>query len=599
MLGFAAPAIAQQVDARPAVELPSLAAVAQSSFGAYIHVQGGARPGDGGGGYYFRNGLVCTPDGVTILKDFSGNCFFQQPNVLPLTPQSLGAKCDGVTDDTAAFVAAQSASAALGPLTLNSGTCYIASNTTLTRTMFFSGGVIKPGLTVTINAIMQAPDGLQIFDTTGGGLIRGNPTITKASVMWWGASNTNTNATLTRAAFQAAVDFAQAGANLSTLEIAVPPGTFNLGSGALPYGIQFNASNWCPILRGSGPGNTNINFTPSSEAGAFLLNSAISQCGFGRGGIYNLRVSGNTNTVGCWFASTNSATCQIQLNTVETGALFCSCTNGGFVENSCFALLEGSSGYTRVLDYRTNSGGTGSFRETGTCLGEPRSFVGNPAASANAFVLVENGSNPYSVPLPISLNIQSGGASYFIDNQSANLVSTYGDIQVEVDGTSSLTLAKTGGISIGGSFNKNISGGSSCLNYGPVSWATIAGTVGSGTQSFQNTFRLLENSSCAVQFLTAGTGATTTITSSTVGPSEVHLNIYNASTYNWSGRIDICANGLGAYNVCGTAGHRFAGTNDPTFAVNGSGQLQITVGDTVTASSTRLFGVIYTAGEEQ
>lgn len=77
---LASPAMAQNGIYSPSVELPSVAAVANSSYGQYLHIQGFAVPGDGGGGYFIRNGFVCTPDGSTILKDKGGNCFFRQLN---------------------------------------------------------------------------------------------------------------------------------------------------------------------------------------------------------------------------------------------------------------------------------------------------------------------------------------------------------------------------------------------------------------------------------------------------------------------------------------------------------------------------------------
>ena len=69
-------AIPQEVTS--AIPILNIAQVRARSLGAYIHVQGGVTPGDGGGGYFIRTGLVCTDDGITTLKDSAGHCFVRQ-----------------------------------------------------------------------------------------------------------------------------------------------------------------------------------------------------------------------------------------------------------------------------------------------------------------------------------------------------------------------------------------------------------------------------------------------------------------------------------------------------------------------------------------
>jgi hypothetical protein len=79
----ALPAMAQPQNGA-AVEIPNIAYFATTSLGAYVHVQGVAKPGDGGDSYWQRNGLTCSVDGTTIVKDKGGNCFFKQAGNTPV-----------------------------------------------------------------------------------------------------------------------------------------------------------------------------------------------------------------------------------------------------------------------------------------------------------------------------------------------------------------------------------------------------------------------------------------------------------------------------------------------------------------------------------
>jgi hypothetical protein len=371
----------------PSIEIPNLTAFRGGVFGTFVHLQGGVTPGDGGEGYFGKTFSTCIDDGNTFVKDRGGFCFARLTSAASaLTPQSLGAKCDGTTDDTAVFVAAQSLPIASGPIALNYGSCKIVGPVTLTRQMNFAGGMIKPSGTVTLNGPIVAPE-IQIFDNGAGGVISGNMVTPTISVMWWGAKNDNTASAATVAAFQAANDYAQSAvSNNPLVTISIPTGTFNLGTGA--YGVQSNKANWCPKFVGQGPGVTLINYSPSSEGAAFLFNPSIGQCN--GGGVSNLRVSGNANTVGCEFFSTNVGVCSIQADNIKTLALLCSCSSGGFSENIRITILA-SSAAKNFIDYRTNNGGTTSFRDSGCydCI------VSLANGSTDAIVLVEGGSFPY------------------------------------------------------------------------------------------------------------------------------------------------------------------------------------------------------------
>lgn len=406
------------------------------------------------------------------------------------------------------------------------------------------------------------------------------------SVLMCGAYNNNTNSGATQAALQYSAVYAQASASQNQT-ILIPAGDYACGTG--PTCIQTNGASWCPNYIGEGAGDSIIHYSPVSEGAAFLFNSGIGQCN--GGGVSNVRVTGNANTIGCEFFSTNFGHCNITVDTVKMHTLWCSCSAAGFSENTVSVSLQGTTSFSLLGEYRTNSGGSGSFRDSGF---GPNSLV-SPSASANALILIDAGSQVYSAPLYMSINNQSNGTVYFVDNQSANLPSFYGSWQIETDGTSITKLAKSGSLGFGGS-TQYATGASAQLIYGNTFYGNQIGTT-AGNNSYKSTYQVLENASSAVQYLTAGTGATTTLNGPpATGVTTYNLSLYNSSTYNWNGIVTIVASGIGQYSVT-AVGHRFYGTNDPTFAVTAGGALQVTVGDVIAANSTRVFGVVNLPGE--
>jgi hypothetical protein len=125
-------------------------------------------------------------------------------NQLPreLTPP----KCDGATDDTAAFAAGNA------NLTIPPGSCVVASNVTLAGVITFAkGAVLKPsaGVTITLNAHIQAPLS-QIFNISApGSLVTGAATTSLKGIppQWWGA--VPDDATDDTAAIRASFAFAE------------------------------------------------------------------------------------------------------------------------------------------------------------------------------------------------------------------------------------------------------------------------------------------------------------------------------------------------------------------------------------------------------
>lgn len=101
-LAYLTPATAQQQNLT-AVEVANSAALQASSFGAYVHLQGIALPGDGSDAYYFQNGLVCTPDGFSIIKDKVGHCYYRGASAIsvPTTNVATIAALRGILTATA------------------------------------------------------------------------------------------------------------------------------------------------------------------------------------------------------------------------------------------------------------------------------------------------------------------------------------------------------------------------------------------------------------------------------------------------------------------------------------------------------------------
>jgi hypothetical protein len=414
------------------------------------------------------------------------------------------------------------------------------------------------------------------------------------SVIMCGAYNDDTNSAATKIAFQAATDYKQrVGSPDPNGVITIPAGTYDLGT-ADTWGVRTNGANWCPLFRGDGSGSTVVKYNPSVEGSAFLFNSNVGNCN--GGGVENLRVTGNSNTIGCQFLSTNNGVCSIQTIGVKQVALLCSCSSGGFSENDAIQVLTGSTYTARIIEYRTNGGGTGSFRRSGLI----DSFIEPPSASANALVLIGAGSQPYLIPVNWSVNNQTNGTVYLVDNQSANFVTTYGNWELETTGTGVTQLSKAGTISFAGNIGY-LTGASAQIVFGNILFAPYSGSSGAAS-SFKNSYYVLENASSAVQYLTAGTGATTNVNAKfgSSGNTVYNLSIFNSSTYNWNGQVLLKADALGGCAASIVSGTLFFGGGAPTFGTSNAVVpcgLSVTVPDAVSASSTRIFGVVNIPGE--
>lgn len=410
------------------------------------------------------------------------------------------------------------------------------------------------------------------------------------SVEMCGAYNDNTHATETHAAFAAATNYVQNGnAGLGpNQKIHIPFGTYNLGAGT--SGVEISNASWCPNYYGDGPGNTNISYSPSAEGAAFLFDTSLGQCN--GGGVTNLRVTGNTHTVGCEFLSVSGGYCRIGIGSVEEAFLNCSCTANGFTENNKFQILgdaDISFFSTRVLEYRTANGGTGSHRESGI---DQISYI-SAGSVGGTIVTISAGSVVYSAPLQLSVNNQSGTTLDIFQNLAGNSANFYGNIQVEADGAGSTTFLSGAGLVV-------LSGGlnvlqTSNLAYGEFAFATIAGFNGAGV-SFGNIFVPLEGSTSQIQYLGAGTAHTTILAEGVTPPNgqTCKLNLSNGVTYNWSGNVTILAGTAGFIIPSGgVLGNLFFDTGSlgaPTFGITAGGTPTITVPGAVSASTIAVTG---------
>jgi hypothetical protein len=120
LLLLIAPAAAQLSTTPTAVEVPNLDFFHRGTFGTFVHLQGNARPGDAGLGYFYRTGMTCIPDDVQIVKDFSANCFQRVPSTAPPTLQFFGAYGDGIA------ITSTSVTASGTTVTVNDGAAFFS-----------------------------------------------------------------------------------------------------------------------------------------------------------------------------------------------------------------------------------------------------------------------------------------------------------------------------------------------------------------------------------------------------------------------------------------------------------------------------------------
>jgi len=87
------------------ISIANIAALSGESFTPFptIDVRGYHTDNDGGGGRFNQEGTSCTPDGGTIFKDSSGNCFIRQLDGRMISNKWFGTYGDNSHDDTTAL----------------------------------------------------------------------------------------------------------------------------------------------------------------------------------------------------------------------------------------------------------------------------------------------------------------------------------------------------------------------------------------------------------------------------------------------------------------------------------------------------------------
>lgn len=275
----------------------------------------------------------------------------------------FGAIGDGATDARTSFAAAD----AVGPFSIPAGTYRIASNITLTNSLYFQQGAklsIDTGVTVTINGYCIASPFQQIFSGSGT-VVFGTGSVSCVFPDWWGSGS-------------GAVLLARAAVTGKYIPVRLLPGktyqfatkmsitdhgaqiigynSTNDGEGLSPLGstLEYTGASGTAIEIGIAPG-TNGNFIRKVAIEGFILkvteNTDIALRGWhlaGRSTIKNVTVIGNSDKDG-------SDNCGIQLDgCIDT-----------VIEN-ILVIGKGSAASTNYLQYglRILNGYAGSVTTT-------------------------------------------------------------------------------------------------------------------------------------------------------------------------------------------------------------------------------------------
>lgn len=180
---------------------------------------------------YVSEGDTATPTNMNSWLNAAGG------EVFNVKASAYGAVGDGVTDDRAGIVAADTAAAAASPnaaaIYFPPGTYVVSSSLTITSpVMFASGAKLQPaaGVAITLNGAINVHPIQHIFDITNSG---SSVVCVEAAAAyyptWWGA--VGDGSTDDTAAIQAAIDAARVVAN-STFGASVyfPAGTYMVSS---------------------------------------------------------------------------------------------------------------------------------------------------------------------------------------------------------------------------------------------------------------------------------------------------------------------------------------------------------------------------------
>lgn len=319
--------------------------------------------------------VACGAHAASNPSTFAAPAAIQQPIPYPtlfqITPQMYGAKCDGTSNDRAAFAAADATSASLGPIYVAGGTCVIGTSITLTHDFTFgSGGLLKPasGALITFNGSIQAGP-FKIFDTSAGGSILVGSSFRGLSdyVEWWGAGHG-----------VAADDFASFNSALAFAASSLHGLTSYMASAAYTITTTVNAfitstAGQSIVLEGSGGMSPRISCTGNTACFYWKGNENDSPFDGYRSGMRNFQLIGTNNS-----ADTTATAIKISNNygfifdnyniaNFSYGRDFlidnvAASGPGGFTEGTIFS--NGLDSGRIAFEFTAESGGSNSFNGT-------------------------------------------------------------------------------------------------------------------------------------------------------------------------------------------------------------------------------------------
>lgn len=470
-------------------------------------------------------------------------------------PQYFGAVADGSTDDRAAFNAANVA-AGTGSIWVPKGTYRIGSDLTISRNIQFDeGAVLVPdaGVTVTINAWIQAGD-WQIFDTSAlNSLVTGGIRNHRLLPEWWGAlgDNSNDDTVAIQACARAAYDAGMKGVQLLAKTYRVTNTIFGNGYDAQDpdapswYGIDKRqtiirldtATAHKAILRFEGGSGTlcgavvqDIQIVGNSTSRAIEFS--------GKCGMKAVRCRFHTNLAGLWFH--NQAT-------------------GAFTEYCVGDSCEFTTGCNHALNYQKDAGASDSFHGSGLIN---RCTHNIPPTGMLAYIAPN--AKAYNCPLDVQVWVENTTVNLIL-NDSTLPTTFHGQITYELQSGGVLTLAATNNVWFSGV-------------------VVGAGESVSGGKLYRTGATVISGAS-AILPLDIQRGFTMGVTTGAnilSGIGAMHRMVwvrFSATNYDYRYLLSVegISGGAGAVTTVATIRTlNTAGYGAPTFSVNASGQLVAT-----------------------
>jgi len=400
-----------------------------------------------------------------------------------------------------------------------------------------------------------------------------------------GAYHDNTNGAATVAGIQAALDLVKGSGNPEARILLLGPHYASDNNTTLIVDTPY----YCPNIVGGGIHSTTYHFKPSSDKAAVLFTDNTK--GVCRGGLSGMRFDGNEHTIPVEVRDRNGPRLEYRVSEAKVGALLQSYAYGFYAEHVHLKLYIDNCDDLAdqvVVRYRTTAG-SGSFKDSGLIEGTNISAM----TEYCSILAINAGSQPYQIPLSFSIFNDEGNV-VVVNNDSANTISAYGHMNLEVGLNGTLTLASGTSTNYSGTINKLASGK---VNYGRFTFSLINGTASPlGLVAANDQVVFGENSDGSnLQYLTVGANQTTVLNTDFAVFRTATYYISIVGQYNWNGIVDVFDNTAGTKSVF-VRGHRFIGAADPTFTVP-SGRLAVTVPDSIAANSAWISWVKYIPNE--